>query len=589
MSSEKKIKNKKLFPSRIFVQALAVAFGCGVFGFGFAGQVSAAALYLRASSDQAKVDSLVTVNLSVDTQGKVINNAEATIQFSNDLVEVVSVDYRSSIFSLWVEQPNFSNNSGRISFNGGIPDPGYKGSGRILSVVFKAKKAGTASFVFSGAAVRENDGLGTDILSGQSSASVTIVANQVEEPPVEKPKEQKPEEKPKDTPATVEKPVVNQPTGSAVVVSPNFPDSNAWYAVRNGVISLKLPAGTTAIQTLLDHQPNSTPTVKYSGSVYKKNISDLDDGIWYFHSRYFINNTWSQITHFRIQIDATAPTDLNIIPEKTNNCIVGLRLQAKDAVSGIDYYLLHIDGQAEIKVSAAEAENIIPWPQTSSGRHQVTVTVFDKAGNKTESAAEVDVEAVAAPIFDSIPGVLKVGDRLHVTGQTNYPNSLLKLFIVNESEKESTYEVMTDQEGKFAFTSEAMTKKGSYTISAYVVGCNNVNSALSAKSTVSVEKIQDAKNLPSREPWDYYFVGVLIITLLILLFLGWYKYFRLGRRLRSTKKKSDNLALSLLLEKANKDILVLEKAKKAKRLKRGEEIALENLKETVAHIKTINK
>ena len=41
--------------------------------------------------------------------------------------------------------------------------------------VFKAKKQGTASIVFSDATVRLNDGLGTDVLSRKDSANITII------------------------------------------------------------------------------------------------------------------------------------------------------------------------------------------------------------------------------------------------------------------------------------------------------------------------------------------------------------------------------------------------------------------------------
>ena len=108
---------------------------------------------------------------------KSINNGEATIQFPVDMLEVVSVTKGSSIFTLWVEEPKFSNTTGKISFNGGVPTPGFTGaSGYIATVTFKAKKQGTASIIFSDGAVRENDGLGTDILILKNSGVVKIGA-----------------------------------------------------------------------------------------------------------------------------------------------------------------------------------------------------------------------------------------------------------------------------------------------------------------------------------------------------------------------------------------------------------------------------
>jgi hypothetical protein len=88
----------------------------------------------------------------------------------------VSLTKNSSIFSLWVEEPKFSNNSGTITLNGGLPNPGYLGTnGNVVSITFKAKKPGTASLIFSNALIRENDGLGTNILTGTNQAFISIL------------------------------------------------------------------------------------------------------------------------------------------------------------------------------------------------------------------------------------------------------------------------------------------------------------------------------------------------------------------------------------------------------------------------------
>jgi isoleucyl-tRNA synthetase len=73
-------------------------------------------------------------------------------------LEVLSISKNQSIFSIWVEEPKFSNNEGTISYNGGIPNPGYTGAnGEILTATFKVKKTGPASIVFSDSTVWENE------------------------------------------------------------------------------------------------------------------------------------------------------------------------------------------------------------------------------------------------------------------------------------------------------------------------------------------------------------------------------------------------------------------------------------------------
>lgn len=555
-----------------------------VFSLFSTSRAEAASLYLRASNSKVTVGSLVTINLFVDTQGKTINNAEAAIQFSNDLVDVVSVSSRSSIFSLWVEAPSYSNGSGRVSFNGGVPDPGYNGGGgNVLSIIVKAKKAGTASFIFSGAAVRENDGLGTDILSGQSSASIVISSNTAEPT------------KPTD-PIVVQPPVEETPTpatGAPVSVSSNtFPDQNAYYTATDGLVSWRLPAKVTAVQTLLDNSPNTTPTIKYTPPISQKSLAGLSDGVWYFHVRYLLDNVWSKTTTYKFQIDTTAPTNLSVVPEKTNNCIVGIRVKADDALSGIDYYNVTIDNEATVKVPASDSDNLIPWPALKAGHHQVLAVAYDKAGNKAESITPIDVDELLPPVLDSVPGKVKIGEKLEISGHSEYPNSNLKLVITFDSGDEKTYDVITDKTGKFTFTSKPMQKEGSYQISAYFVGCGGMNNSTSTKSSVGVENVEIVKTIP--EPKDtsnrLYIIGLIVeLILILILLLGWYKYIKLRGRMEAIKRRNDNLTLTLLLEKANKDISILTKAQKKKKLNHGEEKAIDSLKEIIDDIEMMKR
>lgn len=145
-------------------------------------KTNAATLFISPASTEVSIGNITTMKVYVDTLGKSINNAEAVIQFPTDMLDVVSITKGSSVFSLWTEEPNFSNSTGRITFNGGIPNPGFTGrSGYVVSITFKAKKQGTASILFTDGAVRENDGLGTDILTDKKGSVIQIIAPVVKE------------------------------------------------------------------------------------------------------------------------------------------------------------------------------------------------------------------------------------------------------------------------------------------------------------------------------------------------------------------------------------------------------------------------
>jgi hypothetical protein len=141
----------------------------------FVNSANAATFSLSSPISKLPIDDTVTLVVLIDTQGQSINNAEAVVKFPADLLEVVLIDNKKSIFTSWIEQPYYSNDKGGISFNGGVPTPGYTGvAGEIFSVVLRAKDIGSANIFFSDAAIRANDGLGTNVLNGQDASTINI-------------------------------------------------------------------------------------------------------------------------------------------------------------------------------------------------------------------------------------------------------------------------------------------------------------------------------------------------------------------------------------------------------------------------------
>ena len=135
----------------------------------------AATLSLVPASGSFTAGNIFKVNVLVDSQNVAVNDADVTIDFPSEFLEVLSVDKSSSIFPLWVEGPSFSNGAGTITFDGGVPTPGFTGTaGKILTIVFEVKKPGLASVIFSSAMVRANDGYGTDVFTGSIPASFTL-------------------------------------------------------------------------------------------------------------------------------------------------------------------------------------------------------------------------------------------------------------------------------------------------------------------------------------------------------------------------------------------------------------------------------
>ncbi len=76
--------------------------------------------------------------------------------------------------SLWVQDPQFSNSLGIVSFEGITPNPGFKGSGKIISVIMRPKSVGSGKLSFTNGSILANDGNGTNILNNLGVGEINI-------------------------------------------------------------------------------------------------------------------------------------------------------------------------------------------------------------------------------------------------------------------------------------------------------------------------------------------------------------------------------------------------------------------------------
>jgi len=151
-----------------------------LFGVGLAllpVKVMAASLYFSPSSGSYDVGSIITVGVYVSGAEQAMNAASGVISFSNDKLEVASLSKNGSIFSLWIQEPSFSNSAGVINFEGIALNPGFpKMGGELLMVNFRIKAPGTVFLNFSSGMVLANDGRGSNILTGLDNAQFNLVS-----------------------------------------------------------------------------------------------------------------------------------------------------------------------------------------------------------------------------------------------------------------------------------------------------------------------------------------------------------------------------------------------------------------------------
>lgn len=331
----------------------------------------AAILSFTPVNTSVQVGDSFTVVVRVSSSDQAMNAVSGTLSFSTDLLRVSSVSKTNSVLTLWVQDPSFSNANGTIDFSGVVPNPGYTGTGgQVLSMIFVAKKTGTATLTFSSSSVLANDGNGTNILTSANPTSVFITQTRAQPTP------------------TPSKPL--DAVLLARITSSTHPDQTKWYKLSHAVFDWTNAQGVSAVRLGYDENASGKPSVLYSDPISHKEL-DLADSIWYFYVQQRGLSGWGPVSTYRVQTDTVPPdpftvTFLNGTTTTKVGSTIAIQFATQDALSGIDYYQVVIDGK-ELIVGAEEGSK--PYAISGNlGTHTLSVRAYDKAGNMTGTKEE---------------------------------------------------------------------------------------------------------------------------------------------------------------------------------------------------------
>lgn len=344
-----------------------------------------------------EVGSTFTVAVSTNSEGASLNAVSGTISFPKDLLEVQSVSKNTSVISLWIQEPTFSNQNGTVAFEGIVLNPGYTGtSGNIVTITFKVRTAGVANLSFPNGSILANDGSGSEILSSRGSAVFTLTSGTVEAGD--------------DIHATV--PVRNIPPeqeGGGTLGGPQVQQSDVgmkgWSKETSQTFTFTYAPEVTALRLLLDDALDSIPVVTYEPPIASKMISDLPLGTSYLHVQTKTAEGWSGVTHHKIAIDTSIPETLTVLEQKSqdeHSAVKVFTLQAHDSLSGIDRFEVVLDGAPAGVFTYAPYVTYIT-PTLVHGTHTLLVRSFDMAGNYIEKTTEFTV-TTPAPAEGQIDG-----------------------------------------------------------------------------------------------------------------------------------------------------------------------------------------
>lgn len=249
-----------------------VAALCVLFASAAAAHAFAATLGFSPAGGTHAAGSTFTVNTVVSTQGDAINAISGVVHYPTDLLQVVGISKASSVLTLWVQDPSFSNADGTVSFEGVVPNPGFTGNGgTVAAITFKVLKEGAATVKYDAGSVLANDGNGTNVLETMNTALYTLVAAPV------KPAEPAPIPEPAPEPV----PAVESSTLAAPVIT---------------AVTAHVTSGT-ALEISGTATPGVTVTILFSGAEAKQVIVIADaDGRWSYSSPLALKNGTYSVT-----------------------------------------------------------------------------------------------------------------------------------------------------------------------------------------------------------------------------------------------------------------------------------------------------
>ena len=557
-------KIKKLFLGSILLFA--------IFGI-LPTAAQAATLYFSPSSGTHAVNTTFTVNVYVSSVDQAMNAASGVISFPADKLAVDSLSKSGSIFSLWVQEPSFSNSAGTVNFEGIVLNPGFTGSsGKAISITFKTKAAGNASLAFSDASALANDGAGTNILSSFGNASCNV--NALTAGP------QAPE-------STTPTEIIGAPSAPRIF-SPTHSDPEKWYSNSNPKFTWLVPSGVTAVRVLYDKFPNSKPQVMYSPAISEKQLENIKDGTWYFHAQFRNANGWGEISHFRFQIDTEKPSRFEISEvdrEDLTDPAVKFVFDASDKISGIDHYEIQI-GNENAEIWQDDGSHIYETPVLGPGKYTLIAKAVDRAGNSLANSADFTIQALEAPIITDYPKELQSGETLTIKGTTKYSDAQVTLWLQHDKDEPKTYSVKSDQDGKFTFVADSGLSSGVYTAWAEVIDARGAKSDSSEKITISVGQPTFIKIGSQAVGFLAVIIPlvVLVFALLFIIWYGWHKFSSFRKKLGRIKKEvreaesALHKAFDLLKDDIRDQIKLLEKTRTKRQLTEEEERIIKQLK-----------
>ena len=434
-------------------------------------QAAGASLFFSPATGTYGLNTSFDIAVLVGSGSENINAAEGNMAFDKDKLEVISISKSGSIFSLWTNEPNFSNSAGMISFGGGVISPGYKGEGgKVLTIRFKTKQVGDVSVVITSGAVLANDGHGTNVLASIGGGRYVI------SPAVVMPDAPKSEEV-KDEGAVNKDGNESQiEEGVPSIIDLKEYNQESWLNNRNFLLTWEVPQGVTDVSFSFDNKKESDPGNKGQGRLISKEYSGIADGEWYFHLKFKDQNGWAKANNYKLKIDSAPPVAVNIkIEQEDSNDWPRLVCGASDSGSGINRYEINVGSLEERSAVTDAADCSLKISDLEVGPHVAMVKAIDQAGNTAYSTINFDIKPLATPEIKNYSKEIKETDQFFISG-SSLPDVKIKLFIEDGNGKIVEKATEADKNGAWFLVGDERMANGRYVAWVEAVNKNNLKS-----------------------------------------------------------------------------------------------------------------
>tara|TARA_B100000745_G_C20146145_1_gene393029 strand:+ start:524 stop:2266 length:1743 start_codon:yes stop_codon:yes gene_type:complete len=532
----------------------------------------AATLSVSPSTGVYTAGQTFTARVTVNTSGQTINAAEGVLSFNPSELSVVRLS-KGSIFNLWTSEPSYSNSAGTITFSGGATPPGYKGgAGTALSITFRVKNAGNPRVTFQSGAVLAADGRGTNVLTSMSGGNYTIAAQEVV-----------PE------PETIEYIAPANTPDRPVISSATHTDPAKWYPDKTAELSWSTPTDVTAVRTLLDKNSGTIPTKVYDTPINTITLTELEEGVQYFHLQFKNSDGWGKVAHYRLAVDSVKPSQFTItLPENADlsNPEQVLAVNVADETSPVVRFLVQLDGAEAYEYIDEQASGTIALPSLEPGRHSVIVEAFDAAGNSIIDTFSFEVLAFDKPQFTEYPAEI-TEDVIPVIKGITRPDAEVTVTIQKLGNDAQTISLRSDATGEFVYIPQERFSLGVYELTAVAIDQYGAQSEMSEAVRIAVQQ-------PGYVRVGSYAVSVLsvfmpLFALLGLLFFGlWFILLRFAKMRKGVATESAEALAMLHKEFAElRDALAaqtdaLRSTRKTKKLTKAEDQLVRTMEKEIA-------